>query len=337
MISNQTTVNDNALRVFLCHGSEDKAVIRQVYDRLRDDGVVPWLDEKNILPGQDWDAEIRKAVRNSHAILVCLSSKSVNKEGYLQREIRFALDVADEKPDGTIFIIPVKLDDCEIPDRLQKLQFVKYTNENGYEMIIRALRERARKLELPVLPGDGMLRRLGDQIQIVSGNLLYKGADIRERLRLFKDGILLEKDVLKHSSNTAVGITYEALDEALEPFPNEQRRDEEERLILRLVGIERPYQEWKEANNKVYCFRNDQELSEREVMIERTSVNSSSISSIGYDSQKQTLEIAFRNRSIYRYFGVPEHLYEGLMNADSHGKYLDRYIKKADYRYERLG
>ena len=312
-------------------------MIRQVYDRLRDDGVVPWLDEKNILPGQDWDAEIRKAVRNSHAILVCLSSKSVNKEGYLQREIRFALDVADEKPDGTIFIIPVKLDDCEIPDRLQKLQFVKYTNENGYEMIIRALRERARKLELPVLPGDGMLRRLGDQIQIVSGNLLYKGADIRERLRLFKDGILLEKDVLKHSSNTAVGITYEALDEALEPFPNEQRRDEEERLILRLVGIERPYQEWKEANNKVYCFRNDQELSEREVMIERTSVNSSSISSIGYDSQKQTLEIAFRNRSIYRYFGVPEHLYEGLMNADSHGKYLDRYIKKADYRYERLG
>jgi len=325
-----------ALNVFLCHGSEDKPAIRQLYDKLRDDGVIPWLDEKSILPGQDWDTEIRTAVRSSHAILVCLSSKSVNKEGYLQREISFALDVAGEKPEGTIFIIPVKLDACEIPDRLKKWQYVEYTNENGYELIIRALRERARKLNLPVLPGDGMLRRLGDQIQIVSGNLLYKGADIRERLRLFKDGILLEKDVPKQSSNIAVGITFEALDEALEAFPNEQRRNEEKRRILRLVGIEHPYQEWKEANNKVYCFRSGQEISEGMVMIERTSVSSSNISSIGYDGQQQILEIAFRSRSVYRYFGVPEYHYEGLMNADSHGRYYDRYIKKGGYRYERI-
>lgn len=329
-------MNSNALKVFLCHGSEDKHAIRQIYDRLRDDGVIPWLDEKSILPGQDWDTEIRKAVRNSHAILVCLSSKSVNKEGYLQREITFALDVAGEKPDGTIFIIPVKLDACEIPDRLNKLQYVEYTSENGYEMIIRALRERARKLGLPVLPGDGMLRRLGDQIQVVSGNLLYKGADIRERLRLFKDGILLEKDVSKQSSNIAVGITFEALDEALEPFPNKLRQNEEKRLILRLIGIEHPYQEWKEANNKVYCFRNGLEIPEGIVMIERTPVSSSNISSIGYDSQQQILEIAFHNRSVYRHFGVPEHLYEELMNADSHGRYYDRYIKKGGYRYERI-
>lgn len=328
--------NSNALKVFLCHGSEDKPTIRQLYDRLRDDGVIPWLDEQNILPGQDWDAEIRKAVKNSHAILVCLSSKSVNKEGYIQREIRFALDVADEKPDGTIFIIPVQLDICKIPERLKKVQYVEYSNEDGYEMIIRALRERARKLELPILPGDGMLRRLSDQIQIVAGNLLYKGTDIRERLRLFKDGILLERDVPKHPSNIAVGISFEALDEALRPFPNEQRQNEEKRLVLRLVGIETPCLEWREANNKVYCFRNEEELSRGVEMIERTPVSSSNIASVGYDSQREILEIAFHSRSIYRYFGVPEHLYEGLMNAASHGRYFDQFIKKAGYRYERM-
>ena len=98
------------LKAFLCHSSEDKPIVRELYSRLRQDGVNPWLDETDILPGQDWDMEIRLAVRDSDAILVCLSHSSVEKEGYIQKEIKFALDVADEKPEGTIFIIPIKLD-----------------------------------------------------------------------------------------------------------------------------------------------------------------------------------------------------------------------------------
>ena len=97
------------LKTFLCHGSEDRSFVRDLYSRLRQDGVLPWLDETDILPGQDWDMEIRIAVRNSDVILVCVSCSSVGKEGYFQKEIKFALDVAEEKPDGTIFIIPIKL------------------------------------------------------------------------------------------------------------------------------------------------------------------------------------------------------------------------------------
>ena len=151
MISNQTTVNDNALRVFLCHGSEDKAVIRQVYDRLRDDGVVPWLDEKNILPGQDWDAEIRKAVRNSHAILVCLSSKSVNKEGYVQKEMRLALDLALEMPDGRIFLIPARLEECDLPYKLKSYHWVDLFAENGTDKLIKSLNMRAEQVKASLL------------------------------------------------------------------------------------------------------------------------------------------------------------------------------------------
>lgn len=67
--------------VFLCHGSEDKETVRQLYLDLREDDADPWLDEKNIIGGQDWDTEIQKAVKSSDAILVCLSSRSVRKEG----------------------------------------------------------------------------------------------------------------------------------------------------------------------------------------------------------------------------------------------------------------
>lgn len=66
-----------ALKVFLCHGSEDKKTVREIYARLREYGVKPWLDEKDILPGQDWDSEIKRAMRSSDTILVCLSPVSV--------------------------------------------------------------------------------------------------------------------------------------------------------------------------------------------------------------------------------------------------------------------
>ena len=70
--------------------------------------------------------------------------------------------------------------------------------------------------------------------------------------------------------------------------------------------------------------------------MDRKYVTSSNIASIGYDSISQTLEVEFLNGSIYQYYDVPEALYEGLMSADSHGKFLAEYIKKGGYRYERV-
>ncbi|MBP7687715.1 MAG: toll/interleukin-1 receptor domain-containing protein, partial [Thermoflexales bacterium] len=112
------TNSSRALRVFLCHASSDKPAVRDLYQRLRADGFEPWLDEEDILPGQDWKREIPKAVRESDIVLVCLSKHSINKEGYVQKEIKVALDVAEEKPDDVIFLIPVKLEECDVPERL---------------------------------------------------------------------------------------------------------------------------------------------------------------------------------------------------------------------------
>jgi hypothetical protein len=61
--------------------------------------------------------------------------------------------------------------------------------------------------------------------------------------------------------------------------------------------------------------------------MERTSVSSSNISAIGYDADNQILEIEFTNGAVYSYSGVPPGEYEGIMNADSKGKYLHSNIK----------
>lgn len=139
--------NKTALRVFLCHSSNDKIKVMQLYDQLRNEnGIDPWMDTDKLLPGVEWDSEIRSAIKDSHIVMVCLSKKSINKEGYVQKEIRQALDVADEKPDGTIFIIPLRLENCEVPDRLKRWQWIDLFEKDSYEKLLISLRKRATEL-----------------------------------------------------------------------------------------------------------------------------------------------------------------------------------------------
>ena len=115
------------LRVFLCHASQDKPMVRELYQPLLTEGWIdPWLDEERLLPGQDWNLEIEKAVEASDAVIVCVSSTSVAKEGYVQKELRRVLNIALEKLEGAIFVIPSSLDDCALPRQSKDRQFLDY-------------------------------------------------------------------------------------------------------------------------------------------------------------------------------------------------------------------
>ena len=123
-----------------------QASCRSLYDKLTKDRIDAWLDEEILLPGQDWKLEIPKAIRLSDVVLVLLSNHSITREGYVQKEIKYALDIADEKPEGTIFIIPVRLENCEVPLSLTKWQWVDFFRNDGYEKLVRSFEERANKI-----------------------------------------------------------------------------------------------------------------------------------------------------------------------------------------------
>ena len=147
------------LRVFLCHSSGDKLAVRELYQKLSAEGWMDvWLDEEKLLPGQDWDYEIENALDNTDAVIVSLSTGSVSKEGYVQKELRFVLDIALEKPAGTIFILPLRLDDCERPRRLRTIQGVDYfppeRRELAYTRLRRSLELRARALGIATQKGE---------------------------------------------------------------------------------------------------------------------------------------------------------------------------------------
>jgi hypothetical protein len=127
------------LKVFLCHAPSDENAVRKLRARLIRDGVDAWLSSENLLAGQNRELEIRKAVRASDAVVVCLSGK-FHQAGSQQREVRLALDTAQEQPDGEIFIIPARLEECELPDSLKNLQWVDLFSERGYERLHRSLK-----------------------------------------------------------------------------------------------------------------------------------------------------------------------------------------------------
>ena len=70
--------------------------------------------------------------------------------------------------------------------------------------------------------------------------------------------------------------------------------------------------------------------------MERIPVQSSNLASVGYDATSSTLEIEFHSGGIYQYDGVPKEIYDGLLSADSKGKYFHRNIKNAGYPYTKI-
>jgi len=171
------------LKVFLCHSKDDKPKVRELYRRLVADGFDAWLDEEKLIPGQEWDLEIRKAVQDSDVVVVCLSNGSITQAGYVQKEIRFALDVADEQPEGTIFIIPARLEDCQVPSRLNKWQWVNLFEKTSIEKLNHALNLRAKGLGSIVIPTYYPL-----MVHIPAGNFLM-GSTSEQVAQAVKDGL----------------------------------------------------------------------------------------------------------------------------------------------------
>jgi CheY-like chemotaxis protein len=150
--SPQVSTTD-VLKVFISYAREDEASARRIRDFLRKNGVTAWLDVEDLIPGQEWETEIRRALRDSHLVVVCLSNKSITKRGYVQKEIKLALDLADQEPPGSIFVVPVKVEECAVPEPLGKWQWLDFFKSGSKKRLLNALRIRAETLG--VLPPRG--------------------------------------------------------------------------------------------------------------------------------------------------------------------------------------
>lgn len=131
------------VRPFISYAREDRETALRLYRDLVKSGARPWLDVEDLLPGQDWQHAITRAISESSHFLALLSVHSVNKQGYVQKELRHALDLLDTFPPGDVFVIPVRLDDSKPRhDRLATLHwldlFADY--DEAFQKLLRSLR-----------------------------------------------------------------------------------------------------------------------------------------------------------------------------------------------------
>lgn len=126
-------------KIFICHAKEDKEKALQIYDLLKREGYNPWLDNKNLVAGQNWKIEISKAIKEADFVIPLFSKLSVNKKGYVQKEFKLSLEILDEVPDDQIFLIPVRLDECDIPFDFMGIHYCDYSGENDFNKINKAI------------------------------------------------------------------------------------------------------------------------------------------------------------------------------------------------------
>jgi hypothetical protein len=127
------------VRLFLSYAREDEVRIENVYRELCDEGFQPWMDTKDLLPGENWESSIRKAIHASEFFLVFFSANSVNKRGFVQKEIKLAFDVWDQMLQNDIYLIPIRLDVCEVPEKLKHLNYLDLFKGDSWPLLLKAI------------------------------------------------------------------------------------------------------------------------------------------------------------------------------------------------------
>lgn len=153
--------NIRTVQVFISYADENQKIAMRLYNDLDMAGANPWMREKDILPGQDQKLLIKEAVKESNFFLAVTSSKALMERGSAQLELRAALDVLEKTPQNQIFIIPVRVDDCELLgtnlDHLCPVNlFPCY--EKGLERIFLVLFPEKRKKPVPYVDRDDLLQ-----------------------------------------------------------------------------------------------------------------------------------------------------------------------------------
>jgi len=127
------------LQVFLLYARSDKKIVRRLYLRLVREGANAWLDEEKIVPGQDWESEIHKAIYRSDIVIVCLSRQFTKQGGYRHEELKIAIEKGASLPQGETFIIPVRLERCDTPESLGRWQRVDLFEADGNKKLLSTL------------------------------------------------------------------------------------------------------------------------------------------------------------------------------------------------------
>ena len=98
---------------------EDSSRVDQLQQALEAAGIPVWRDTASLWPGEDWRANIRRAITDDAlAFIACFSHRSLGRDrSYQNEELVLAIDQLRLRRPDAPWLIPVRFDECAIPDR----------------------------------------------------------------------------------------------------------------------------------------------------------------------------------------------------------------------------
>jgi len=139
------------MNIFISYAREDLKIAYRLYNDIKNKGIECWLDIEDILPGQNWKQAIKTTIRESQYFIALLSSNSVTKKGYSQKELKIALEILEELPESETFIIPIRIEECyPSSEKLMELNWVdifpSYTK--GFAKLLKVIENNLSDLQL---------------------------------------------------------------------------------------------------------------------------------------------------------------------------------------------
>jgi len=208
-------------QIFLCYARKDEKPVSELYKKLSGAGLKPFMDTKDILPGEDWKQRLMNTIREAPFFLACLSGNSVDKRGVIQEEIREALEVWRQKLDSDIYFIPVRLEDCAVPGALAKFQWVDLFHDGGFERlkmaidtgmerlgVIRPLRLRSESLKIL---NENRVKLMLQENDFFHVDWYWMGKGVQHQYEVLEDGkVVFDKTtgLFWQQSGSEKDITY---------------------------------------------------------------------------------------------------------------------------------
>jgi len=125
---------------FICYAKEDFGCVNDLATRLWENGVLVWMDVRDLLPGDRWRDRIDEAIERADFVIVALSERACSKIGEVQREIKYAIEQAARRPRDVRYLLPILVGACEPPRELRDLHWVDICRADGFQLLLKALK-----------------------------------------------------------------------------------------------------------------------------------------------------------------------------------------------------
>ncbi len=154
--------------VFISYSTKDRGFVEQLVKDLRSNGVQPWYDKWEMLPGDSLTRKIGEAILENDFFIVILSPNSVNSE-WVQQELSVALN--REFGERRVRVIPALLHDCEVPPFLRDKVYANFqvSYNDGLYSLLRAIGQSVTNRFVSTLPKENEGSVVWDNV--VSNNL----------------------------------------------------------------------------------------------------------------------------------------------------------------------